>query len=56
MGWVEEVESGRWGEIEVEGWEIAVDEKGGTDTEGGGIAVGILIVGFVLAEVVGCRD
>jgi len=55
VGWVEEGESDRWGEVQIEGWEIIV-EKGVTDIEEGRTVVEIALVGIVFAEVVGCRD
>ena len=48
-GWVAEVEIGRWGEVEVEGWEIVVADEGG-------IVVEIVLMALESVKVVGCTD
>ena len=54
-GWVAEVEIGRSGEVEVEGWEIVVAVEGEIDSEEGGIVVEIVLV-LEFVEIVGCTD
>ena len=53
-GWLRLVDH-RWGEVEVEGWEIVAVE-GGSDTEEGGFVVETVLVVLESVEVVGCTD